>query len=215
MKNLYTELSKVEFDSQVLSNEEGWMLTYKYVSHFYRTSQFSRLQGGFQLEDLVSEIYAKFLAKDLFAKYNPSVTTKKYHVMLSVKRSLIDISRKYREAFSLDKEVEEGTDFYNIMPSDEDIEVNVIDDEFTNLILDSLSDTTASKVKGNSPLLGEVEMTERTILYHLIKGYRVGEIAEFFINPKNGKPVSSSSISRIAREAKENAKINFNYLITK
>ena len=132
--------------------------------------------------------------------------------MLSVKRSLIDISRKYREQFSLDKEAEEGTDFYNIMPSNENIEINYLEDSLVNEILDSLSDETTSKVEGFSPILGQIKMTERVIFFHILQGYKIGEIANFFKNPKSGKPISSSSISRIANEAKANAGINLKYI---
>lgn len=215
MKNLFNELKGMKFEEGSLSREEGWMLTYQYVNYYFNSSQFTRLRGGFQVEDLISEIYAKFLAKGFFEKYSSDVTSKKYYVMNSVYRSLIDISRKYREQFSLDKESEEGTDFYNVTPSEENVETDVVTSEITSAILESLSDETNSKVVGHSPLLGEVKMTERVIFHHLMNGYRVGEIAEMFINPKNNKPVSSSSISRIVKEAKENAKINFSYIASR
>lgn len=213
MKQMINELKNMEFNAEEISKEEGFLLTYQYVNYYYNTSKFARLRGGFQLEDLVSEIYAKFLAKGFFEKYDSTITSKKYHVMNSVNKSLIDISRKYREQFSLDKENEEGSDFYSCTPSKENTEQDVIDNELVDTVLETLSNETNSKVLGFSPVLGEMKMTERNILYHLVHGYRIGEIAEMFKNPKSGKPISSSSISRIAKEAQANAKINMSYIL--
>lgn len=214
MKELIRELESRTYEEGIISNEEGFLLTYKYVSYFYNSKKFYSLNNSYDLEDLVQEIYCKFLAKNLFSKYNSSITSKKYHIMNSVKNSLIDMLRKYRETVSLDKKLQDDEDgsLYTVLSTNEDVEGSVIESNFISELLESLSDETNSKVIGYTPLMGEVKMTERCIGMHLVNGYTVTEMSEWFINPNNKKPVSKSSISSIVKKVRENLSINLAYL---
>lgn len=194
-----------------ISKEEGWFLTDFYVRSFWRAGKFYSLNRRFDVEDIISEIYVKFLDKNFFEKYNPKTTSKKYFVMVAVRNSMIDMLRKLRETASLNAENEEGLTLMETMESD----INVEDEAIFNSqreysekrrleILMQLPDETKSVLRGYSLLVGrEIAPTYRMLALHLEAGYKVKDIAEMFINPKSGKPVTQGNISSHIKKMRE------------
>lgn len=183
--------------------EEGYELTKTYVEYFWRVNKFYSLKNTHEIDDVVSELIIKFLSKGFFEKYNPEVTSKKYYVMVGVKTSMIDLLRKHRDVYSIDKEDENGLTMMDRLASEENLEEIISGDDFCREIIESLPNETRSKVVGHSPFQGEVKMTHRVIAEHLLAGYSIKEIASMFINPSNNKPVTSGSISKIVKEIRE------------
>ena len=199
-------MMKIEMEIRedaVLTREEGYELTKFYVEYYWATGKFYSLKNQYELEDLVHEIYAKFLEKKLFEKYNSSITSKKYHVMNSVRNSLIDMLRKYREFVSLDKEDEMGITLVERIESEEDMQAYVIGDVRRNQILDRIPKDTDSKLVGISPVFGKVNFSLWTIAVHLEQGFTVEEISKMFINERSGKPVTKGRVQQMVQALRE------------
>ena len=92
-------------EKDVISKEEGYELVKRYVHYFWVTGKFYSLKNDREEIDIVDDIYCKFLSKHLFEKYDSSITSKKYFVMIPVKRTMSDMLRKYRYLVSLDKPI--------------------------------------------------------------------------------------------------------------
>lgn len=188
-----------EFDPAdgVIGDIEGYELTKFYVTYFWY-NKFHTLRNQFELDDLVNELYLKFLEKNLFKKFNPSITSKKYHVMVSVQRSLIDIIRKQKNVVSLDNNMTEDTEddfsLLAVLDSGVDVTSEVIGSQVRDEIIAILPDYTDSKLEGDSPLLGHCKFTLRNIALHLERGYDYKEIAEFFFNPASGRHTTPSNV---------------------
>lgn len=189
--------------NDILTDEEGYVLTKKYVNYFWNVKKFYSLERDFTSEDMVHHIYAKFLEKEYFSKYSRKVTTKKYFIMIAVKRAMIDELRKQREQHSLDKENEDGLTMLDIMESPDRPSEQVIGRISRNYLLENLPGHTNSKVIGYSPLLGECNMSLRNIALHLEAGYKPVEIASFYINPTSGKHVTEGRIHQLINDIKE------------
>lgn len=187
----------------VLTREEGYELTKCYVEYYWATGKFYSLKNQYELEDLVHEIYAKFLEKKLFEKYNSEITSKKYHVMNSVRTSLIDMLRKYRESLSLDKEDENGITLGEKIKSNEDVSKEALGEVCREDILNRIPKDTDSKLVGNSPIFGVVNFSLWTIAVHLEKGYSVEDISKMFINQRSGKPVTKGRVQQLVQELRE------------
>lgn len=203
-------------DKEILTAEEGYELVCFYTKYYWNTNRFFALKNCYELEDLISELFLKFLEKKFFEKYNSSITSKKYHVMNGVRTSLIDMSRKKssfvnNESSILDAENEEGLTMANlVLDETSDVEREIIKREsfekgvvIRNQIIESISDNTDSKLVGNSPIMGEVKMTLRVIAIHLEQGYSPKQIAEMFVNPKSGKPVTTGRINQLIKSLRE------------
>lgn len=186
-----------------MSEERGYELVRVYVEYYWRTGKFYSLKNENDMEDIIGDIYIKFLEKSYFKKYNSKVTSDKYYIMNGVRTSMIDMLRKYRQKISLDAEDEDGITMMDRINSNEHVEENVIGDTACEEVLKFLSDETNSKVEGHSPLLGDCKMTHRAIALHLAQGYSVKEIASFFINPNNHKPVSNGRVHQLIKEIRE------------
>lgn len=187
----------------VLTREEGYELTKFYVEYFWATGKFYSLKNQYEMEDLVHEVYAKFLEKRLFEKYNQKITSKKYHVMNAVKNALIDMLRKYRETISLEKEDENGITLADKLEDSTDVEAQAIGTVGRNRILDQIPRTTDSKLVGNSPVLGTVNFSLWTIAFHLEQGYTTEDISKMFINPKSGRPVTKGRVQQLVQALRE------------
>ena len=187
-----------------LTREEGYVLTQNYVRYFWRTNKFYSLKNVYEEEDIVDEIYCKFLAKSFFEKYNNKITSKKYHVMNGVRTSMIDMLRKYRDVSSLEEEIGDGLTRADMIKDDYDLEEQAIfeaskedSDWERNRILLSLPDKTASKILGYSELLGkEVNISYRMLALHLEAGYTVKRLAEMYKNPKTGNSITQGNVSK-------------------
>lgn len=197
------KIESIKNDTE-LTAEEGYVLTQHYVRYFWRTNKFYSLKNVYEEEDVVSEIYCKFLEKGFFDKYNQKITSKKYFVMNSVRTSMIDMLRKYRDVSSLEEEVGDGLTRMDMIQDDYDLEEQAIfeaDREShaweRNRILMSLPDTTASKIVGYSELLGkEINISYRMLALHLEAGYTVKRLAEMYKNPKSGKSITQGNVSK-------------------
>ena len=101
---------------------------------------------------------------------------------------MIDMLRKYRDTYSLDVETEDGFSLYSVL-EDEELDVNPLRVRLPDQIIESLPDTTNSKLHGVSPLMGEVNLSMRVIAIHLENGYSVKEISQMYYNEKSGRHV--------------------------
>ena len=192
-----------EQNTATISLEEGYELTKQYVEYFWYTNKFYSLKRAYELEDILHDIYLKFMTKNFFEKYNPAITSKKYHVMNGVKTSMIDMLRKYRETKSLDEPNEDGLTLGDLLSDGVDVQREVSGQVEHDRILSLLPDTTASKLVGNSPLMGKVNISMRVIAIHLENGFSVKEIAQMYVNEKSGKPVTEGRVHQLIKEMRE------------
>lgn len=202
----YSKHPEFDRDDGVIGDIEGYELTKFYVTYFW-FHKFHTLRNNYELEDLVNEICLKFIEKNLFNKYNPQITSKKYHVMISVRRSLIDIVRKQGREISIDRSLadEDDEDFSLLAVLDSGIDVNaeVVGNQVRDDIIAILPDYTNSKLEGNSPLLGKCGFTLRNIALHLEQGYGANEIAEFYYNPSSGRHTTTSNVLKMVRTIRQ------------
>lgn len=191
-------------DTRVLTKEDMYQLTGLYVTKFYFDGSYPTLQRIYstgELEDLIHEVYAKLLQLKLHEKFNPEVTSAKYHVYNAVRTKLIDILRKYREHLSMDKENEQGSTFGDMIESHEYMEEQTVGSTVYQSILEILSDETNSKVVGVHPRTHKaIKFTQRQVAILLGEGYKIKDISAMYTNPDNGKSITSSSISRIKEQ---------------
>ena len=177
----------------VLSPEEGYVLTEKYVTYLYwHNENFSFLRSVKSVEDVIGDVYLHFLEKDLFKKYNFKITTKKYHVMLSCKRHMIDMSRKLGKlgnVASLDAPVviSAGDDvsLHEVLPDPECVEEVAYGAITRDNIIARLPNDTTSKVIVDSPIHGKVKYTLREIALLLEAGFDEHQIARTCYNPSS------------------------------
>jgi len=76
---------EIDFDLAMVTIERG-------VHYFVNCNPY--LLRWYDREDLVNEIIAHFLEKGLIEKYNPEITSFEYHIAISTKNHLIDLTRK-------------------------------------------------------------------------------------------------------------------------
>lgn len=189
------------------TEEEGYELTVFYVNYFL-TQKYYSLRDNYERDDIVSECYIKFMKHNLFAKYDSKITSKKYLVMRAVQTTMIDLLRKQRETMiSLNTSIGEDEDsatMMDMLASDERTEEEVIGEVRRNTILNQLPEDSRSKVKGFSPLHNkEVSISYRVLAELLEAGYKAKDIAQIFINPKNGASVSVSTVNKYIEELRE------------
>lgn len=198
----YSKHPEFDMNDGIIGEVEGYELTKFYVTYFW-FNKFHTLRNQFELEDLVNEIYLKFLEKNLFNKFNPQITSKKYHVMVSVQRSLIDILRKQKNIVSLDTNLSEDSDedfsLLSVLDSGVDVSGQVLGQSVRDEIIAVLPDYTDSKLEGDSPILGKCSFTLRNIALHLEQGYGPQEIAEFFYNPSSGRHTTPSNVHKMIK----------------
>lgn len=203
-KQMGMTIESIRNDSE-LTEEEGYVLTRHYVNYFWRTNKFYSLKNEFTEEDMVQELFCKFLTKGLFKKFDKKTTSKKYFIMRSVQNSLIDFLRKYRGTLSLDREVEEDVTYGELI---EDMNVDVESEAIFSAdsdyhenerlrILNALPDETTSKVVGYSELLErQVNLSYRMLAVHLEAGYTVTRLAKMYKNPTTGKSITAGNVSK-------------------
>jgi RNA polymerase sigma factor (sigma-70 family) len=166
-----------------MTYEEGFELVKYYVTYYWRSKKFYSLSREYELEDLIQEVMLKFLRTNHFEKFNPEITSKKYHVMRSVMTCLVDLLRKQREAaVSLEEEV--GEEGLTVGDRIEDTnmktpEESYISEETLREMLAKLPES-RSKVSVQSPILGQVTLGVRSVFAHLALGWTPQEIAELF-----------------------------------
>lgn len=196
------------YDPSTISREEGYELVKAYATYFFR-NKFTTLKDYYSVEDVVNEIYVKFLERKFFEKYNPSFTSKKYFVMTAVRNSISnminhDIKRVTLNAVSTDTELAPDLYLEDIIEDkhdyNEDVDWNV-DYEYhekqRERILKALPDFADTKIHGYSPLLKkDVVLSYRVLALHLESGYKPKDLCSIFLNPKNGKPISIGSMYR-------------------
>lgn len=210
MKTLINELNKMSFNDNTISMEEGYLLTYNAVSYFYKSGRYSFLQYNFEFEDILDDIFATCIKRDLFKKFQLSDdfkngltqnNGKKTYIKVAVQRMMIDMTnyRRTKMNISTDATVDDedsSTDLYNTLS---DSSVNIAEDVSNRLdiyrVLETLDDNKGVAV-GYSPLLGYSKLNEKTILLHMLNGYTVSEISEIYKNPDTGKPVARTYISK-------------------
>lgn len=200
------KINEIKNDTE-FTLEEGYDLTDFYVRYYWATNKFYSLKNQFEVEDVVHDLYIKFIERNLFGKYNNKITSKKYYVMNAVRNGMIDMLRKYRETISLEQKLtEDGMCLMDVIPDETDTEHDVIERidreasyhaEKRQFILDSLPDTTDSKIVGFSPLMNcEVNISYRVLALHLEVGYTVKMLAEMYRNPKTGNPITQGNVSK-------------------
>lgn len=194
----------------VLTREEGYELTKFYVEYFWRINKFYSLKNRWTCEDLVSEIYVKFLEKRLFEKYDASITSKKYHVMNSVRTSLIDLLRKYHDESSFDKEDEQGLTLADkLEATDNSVEDVAVGNVLRDKIFEKLPKETRSKIIGNSPIFGKVNFSLYWVAAHLERGYSISDLTKVYTNINSGRPVTKGRVQQVVQDLRDFILDNF------
>jgi len=161
---------------------ENYELIKGYVSYFSMTMpDLMRFQ---EKEDLAQDVVVKFIRHNHIEKFDPKRTSIKYHIMLGVKTTLIDILRKekYRRLeFELDRPIagtEENITLLDVTPGQKDDPQDVL------YLLDLLKDLKSRcKEWGNRvdvPMLGEVKVSAYSVYMLFLFGYNKGEIGKIF-----------------------------------
>lgn len=189
------------------TEEEKYELISFYVNYYY-TQKYHSLREIYEVGDIISECYIKFMRHQLFEKYNSNVTSKKYLVARAVQTTMIDLLRKQRERFvSLDMTIGEDEDsatMMDMLASEEVVDEQVVGEVRRNAILSQLPEDSRSKVVGFSPLHNkEVPISYRVLAELLEAGYKAKDIAMMFINPNNGQPVSVNTVNKYISELRE------------
>ena len=199
-------VSKV-VNEEPMTEEEGYELTKYYVHYFWSVNKYYSLKNQYEEGDILSEVYLKFMRHSYFKKYDYRVTTKKYFIMRGVQTTIIDLLRKYRETYSLDKENENGTTHMDILEDETiSVEKKVEGEVRRKEILDKLPEKSDSKIKGYSTLLNkEVNISYRVLAQHLEAGYRPKDLAQMYKNPETGENVSEGTITSYIRKLREYA----------
>lgn len=185
-----------------MSAEEGYKLVKHYVSYFVSV-KFYTLRRDFEIEELVNELYVKFLDKGFFAKYDESITSRRYYVMNGVRNSLIDLLRKQKNHSSLDKLGPEGIPLGMKIPAPDVCEETALGRVTRDEIMEMIPNETRSKSLGNSPVIGECKMTPRVVALHLEMGYSPSDIAAMFTNPQSGREVTYGRMHQIIMEMRK------------
>lgn len=200
------------WDPDVMTREEGYYLVIESVNRYWFGKKYYSLEGYYTREDIINEIYCKFLAKGLFEKYDSSIVTKEYFIAVPVERCFIDMLRKEQSGkrknvhmpVSLQQEVnEDGITLGEILASDFNTEEAVLSEMRKEDIINSFSDTTKSKAVGISPYRGEVKMTMRVIAEHLNYGMSISEIAKMFTNPDTGSQYTYGRMQQIVTRMRQ------------
>ena len=70
-------LLTLEFDENVLSKEEAYLIVFDSVSYMYSSGQFISLNKNYELDDLVQEVYLTLLRRDALNKFDSSKSQKR------------------------------------------------------------------------------------------------------------------------------------------
>ena len=217
MKNLINELSRMEFVDEVISMEEGYMLVYKSLKYLLNTGRYSFLTSNFDFEDILDDVFATCIKRDLFNRFelsegfkNGEVSNngKKAYVKTAVTRMLLDMTnyRRTKMNISADATVdneEENANLYNTL---KDEKVNISEEVIAKIevekVLNAL-DGSKGNAEGYSPLLGFSKLNDKNVMLHVLNGYTVTEISNIYKNPKTGKPVAKTYISRVIKDCRK------------
>lgn len=201
-----------------LTNLEGYELTRYYVTYFYHKDKFHDLKTMFECEDLVSTLYIKFVDKKLFEKYNPQITSKQYHIMNSVKNSMLDLAkRKYSKDISMETPIGDDLTLADTFVSEEpEYDEENADTSIRDMLISCLPDTTASKLVGYYPdkrygFIQETNISPRAIALLLEAGHKPQEIATYFENPKTHQPITAGRVHKVIQEIREILRPALNY----
>lgn len=182
-----------------ISFEEAYPLVENYVRYFYNSGKFYSVAQYDSQEDLVGAICVKFLEKKYLEKYDPEITSVKYFIMVGVKHFFIDRLAGLKQTLSLDNEDANGNSYISQLPDSRDYMEEVEGYISYNQIMSIIPDTTNSKIVVNAPW-GQEKATLRVLARLLGEGYNQAEISQMFINPSNGKHVSSGRVSQMVSE---------------
>lgn len=190
-----------------------------YLVDFYVDSlwvKYFSLTQDLDKDDVKQDIKMKFVKDDYkyLNKYDGTITSKKYYVKNIVNTSMIDMLRKQQPKskmgrnLSIDDQDEEGLSLGDRIPDTETLD-NLEKRELASIVrsfINKLSPNTNSKVRGSSPIMDDMNFSERNVALHLLYGYSPAETAKFFINPFNNQPVSAGSISQMYAVIKKKLK---------
>lgn len=210
-----------------LTLEEMYFLTQVYTNVLYNSNSFKNLRELYSVDDLIQENFLVMFRRGLIQRFDPSkkgaTQSKKYIVMISVKRNLIDILRKViklqenslhpRQFLNLDAKFDSSDSNSDLLAevipdtSIQSPEQNIVFEGLRDKVFEVLSDKPMrvrnknAVLKGVSPLLGSITLSERVVMYHTYQGYSAKEIASFFKNSPS--PVNSALVSKVLNEARE------------
>lgn len=190
----------------ILTAEEGYELTRKYVSYFWRVGKYYSLKTEYEMEDVISIIYLKMLERDYFSRYDSSVTSKAYFMQRCVSTKMVDLLRKHRDLKSLETPVnEDGMTLMDVLEDKSLAMESVCEGNLQrDKILEQLPTVSSSKIRGYCEVLGrEVGVNYRDIAEMLEVGLKASDMAEFLKNPRSGMSISEGSVSKYIRDLRE------------
>ena len=155
--------------------------------------------------DFLQDVATKFHAMNMCERYNPEITSKKYYTMRIVYTSAIDIMRKQSRKpyiLSMDKDLAEDFTLHECLSSSS-LMNSVNYDLLIEEIVKELPDVSDSKIEGNVPGLGIVNLTPRVLARLVLKEARPLDVCKWFHNPASGRHITASRISQLMKQAKE------------
>lgn len=193
-----------------LTPEELLELGLEYIkigcSNIFIKDKYFSLKNDYTLDDLVNYVFVCYYKKDangknMFEKWNPEITSFKYHIIRSIETKFIDLLRKQTSGnksqnISLEEEIGEGitvADTLGVCDTEEIVESR----EARNSIIKALPNE-ANHMEGESPLTGKGYLTLRVLALHLEYGYTKEEIGKFFFY--KGRTISASTVDKYTRE---------------
>lgn len=198
--------------------EEGYEIITEYTTRLYNKDKYFSLKETHSLEDVISYVFFNYYKKDrygynMFEKFNPEVTSFKYHIARSIETKFIDLLRKQRsgekksELHLEDKIGEDLTLGDTVLAEDgRPSAQELLESEYErNLILKMLPNEDNHMV-GNSPILGKCCMTLRVLALHLEYGFKPEEIGNMF-SYKN-RNISPSTVNKYIKELRVYVKEN-------
>lgn len=194
-------------DFEEFTFEEAYKLIEIYAKQLWGT--YISLHKIMTVEDVIQDIATSVWQRKAIERYNSNITSKRYFIMIIVKRWYIDLIKKRRVDFqSLDRDINdtEECSMLDLFGTEENKDFYISLEE----LLNTVSNETDSRVMGIVPGIGETKMTERVLVSLYLDGYTPTAISKYFINPSSGRCISPGRVAQILESALEKLRCNYN-----
>ncbi len=151
-------------------------------------------------EDLINEVFAHFLEKEMIQKYNPQVTSFEYFIASAAKNYLIDLTRKRIHIMkSLSSKISNSEDGESLELLDVVQSTSSSDAELYVIIAELVERLPETQISPN------YDLTWKELLEHVIKGRRPKEISPHVVVTRSGRVrnLSSGRIANLIKRLKD------------
>ena len=203
-----------EFEENIISEEEGYLLVFDSVSYMYNSGQFISLNKNYAFDDLVQEVYTTLLRRNAFSRFDSKKSSKRTYIIRLSKNILIDMLRTLKEAtvFSdvfTDDDHNDNKLIDSLLVDEKNFVNNLLHRDLTRDFLLKL-DNTKGSLEGLNPFTKKKSiLTKRLLAEMLMFGYSIKEIQSFFINKKTNKPPTLTPLYTMAKTINKEAEIFF------